>query len=725
MSYLTDVRNQVKAWDTTKAPKQPPAAQPDFTARRVTSDYGGTEAPGIADGYESYAGTYRSYVWVRKAIDEKAKNIVSLPVRVVDASGKALDNHVISQLLRRGNDQMPMSQIWANWLTTLDLGGEGPLEIVDDLRGNPLWLWPRRPDYVMVKADANPERVNYPSVAGYVLMPEQVGGKPIDVPPQNMIFFRYHNPLSVWRGLAPITAVRASIVIDVYAQTWSKTFFQKGARPDFGIIAPQGITQSEKERIKTEIMHQHSGNWFEPIVLEDGVTDIKPFSFPPSDMEWVQQREMSRNEVGAIFGVPDEVMGFGRDTYENYGKAVEAFWTLTLRPLVQFRDEVLTHFFTTHRPLLAPGERVETDLSGIGALQEDLLPKVEAAAKLWVMGAPFNQLDEQMRLGIGPVPNGEFPGGKDPAVAQAMAELAAMAAQGNQEQSNQDNQVPPPDANADQDPAGNGKGAATARRPFLVIHGSLTPDKIGRIKSLVLQLDPGDPEAEQAIRMALERRTGRELGRAISDMLETLYPDGWGGDWTRAEAEAIRVHNAFVRDQKLRDALSRALLDGVDLGISVGVQQLEGVGFGFDWTLAHIPAREWAIAHTDQVLEQIAQVSARGVGQSIGRWLDNGEPLDALIADLEPYFGPDRAARIAATEVTRAVAEGSEAAYRESGVVQEMEWASSMDERVCPVCSGLTGKRRDFGEPFSVGIDKPPAHVNCRCWLLPVVKEPK
>jgi SPP1 gp7 family putative phage head morphogenesis protein len=254
-----------------------------------------------------------------------------------------------------------------------------------------------------------------------------------------------------------------------------------------------------------------------------------------------------------------------------------------------------------------------------------------------------------------------------------------------------------------------------------VTRGSLTPDKIARVKALVLQLDPGDPEAEQAIRMALERRTARELGRAISDMLETLYPDGWGGDWTRAEQEAIRVHNAFLRDQRLRDALSRALLDGVDLGISVGVGQLENVGFGFDWTLAHIPARDWAIAYTDQVLEQLAQVTARGVGQSIGRWLENGEPLESLIRDLEPYFGTDRAARIAATEVTRAVAEGSEAAYKESGVVQEMEWASSMDERVCPICEGLTGKRRKFGEPFSVGIDKPPAHVNCRCWVRPVL----
>jgi SPP1 gp7 family putative phage head morphogenesis protein len=301
--------------------------------------------------------------------------------------------------------------------------------------------------------------------------------------------------------------------------------------------------------------------------------------------------------------------------------------------------------------------------------------------------------------------------------------MAALAAQGAQDAQDgaQDDGDGLDAENAQEDEQEAQQGGKTAL-PFSVIHGSFTPD---RIKSLVLQLDPDEPDAEQLIRMALEKRTARELGRIISDMLETLYPDGWGGDWTRAEMEAIRVHNAFVNEQKLRDALSRALLDGVDLGISVGVQQLENVGFGFDWTLAHIPARDWAIAYTDQVLEQIAQVTARGVGQSIGRWLENGEPLQSLIDDLQPYFGPDRAARIAATEITRAMAEGSEAAYKESGVVQEQEWASSMDERVCPICSGLTGKRRKFGEPFSLGIAKPPAHVNCRCWTLPVIKEPR
>jgi len=150
---------------------------------------------------------------------------------------------------------------------------------------------------------------------------------------------------------------------------------------------------------------------------------------------------------------------------------------------------------------------------------------------------------------------------------------------------------------------------------------------------------------------------------------------------------------------------------------------LETIGFGFDWTLANVDARAWALSYTDDLLLDMANVTQRGVGQAIGRWIDNGEPLPSLIADLQPFFGPKRAKRIAVTEVTRAYAEGSTQAYIASGVVEMREWATANDEYVCPVCgeNGLSGQQRKLGEPFSGGIKNPPAHVNCRCWILPAV----
>ena len=37
------------------------------------SSYGGTQAAELQDGYASYAAVYRSYTWVRRAIDDRAQ----------------------------------------------------------------------------------------------------------------------------------------------------------------------------------------------------------------------------------------------------------------------------------------------------------------------------------------------------------------------------------------------------------------------------------------------------------------------------------------------------------------------------------------------------------------------------------------------------------------------------------------------------------------------------
>lgn len=182
--------------------------------------------------------------------------------------------------------------------------------------------------------------------------------------------------------------------------------------------------------------------------------------------------------------------------------------------------------------------------------------------------------------------------------------------------------------------------------------------------------------------MGIERRTERELRRTLDDMLNTLFPQGYG-EFVNPQIEQARIHQAFLADQHLRDTISRAIQDSADLGVSVAVRQFENVGFGFDYTLANETARAWALRYTDEVLAQLGTTTARIVGQSVGRWIGNGEPLQALVNDLRPAFGKQRARLIASTEVTRAYAQGTKEAYTASGVVKKLVWQASMDERVC------------------------------------------
>lgn len=267
--------------------------------------------------------------------------------------------------------------------------------------------------------------------------------------------------------------------------------------------------------------------------------------------------------------------------------------------------------------------------------------------------------------------------------------------------------------------------------PFVLPTGQITPSWW---KALRLQLAPGDDEKEQRVRMAVERRFEKEMRRALDDMLVTLFPDNYGEEFVNPQLEANRIHEAFLRDQKMRDVVSRALQDSADLGVSVAIDQLEGVGFAFDWTLASVEARRWALAHTDILLQQLGTTTGNVVGQAVGRWVDNGEPLQSLINDLHPTFGEKRSALVASTEVTRAYAQGAKDAYRASGVVARLVWQTANDERRCIFCGDLQGRTVGIDENFDTALSgdlrnrikpfaAPPAHPGCRCWLLPELSE--
>lgn len=250
-------------------------------------------------------------------------------------------------------------------------------------------------------------------------------------------------------------------------------------------------------------------------------------------------------------------------------------------------------------------------------------------------------------------------------------------------------------------------------------------------KSLILQLSPDDDEAERNERMSTERRLERELRTELSRISGELFasePDNAYG--------ASVIAQQAVQGERMRDVLSRALQDSADLGVSVAIRQFDNVGYGFDYSLANIAARQWALTHTDMLLRQLGTTTQNIVGQAVGRWVDNGEPLSALVRDLAPAFGRQRAKVIAATEVTRAYSNGTVEAYKASGVVKKLVWRTANDERVCLICGGLNGKVVGIEESFDEKLPSqlrerarpfalPPGHVGCRCWVVAEIEEPR
>jgi HK97 family phage portal protein len=359
-----------------------------------------------ADDYVGHAQTFKSYVWVRKAVTLIAQTLAPLPIRVVDGSGKAIPSHPLVRLYADPNDTMPGPEFRGVSLIHLLLGGERVSEIVDDARGQPRELWPRRPDRVGIRPDES--RKGYPRAAEYVLSDLATSTYDGTVPVEAVIFEKFTNPLSDWRGLSPVSAVMQGIQIALLAQAQRKLFYKNNARVEYALTAAESLAPDERTRLEQQVNEKYGAGQGtgKPMILEFG-QDIKAISYPPKDMTSLQDQGLTADEVAAIFGIPDILMGFGADTYDTQEKrdaAMSVLWALTLLPLVQQHDMTETHFWTNTRPLLRSGERIQTDLSSVAILQEDVLPKLEGATRLFALGVPMKIINDRLKLGLGTFP---------------------------------------------------------------------------------------------------------------------------------------------------------------------------------------------------------------------------------------------------------------------------------------------------------------------------------
>ncbi len=91
------------------------------------------------------------------------------------------------------------------------------------------------------------------------------------------------------------------------------------------------------------------------------------------------------------------------------------------------------------------------------------------------------------------------------------------------------------------------------------------------------------------------------------------------------------------------------------------------------------------------------------------------------LEELFAAFGHERAITIAGDQAYRARQLAQISAARITGVVTDVIWQTAGDERVCPICGALQGEKIKLGKKFMGAqdpIESPPAHVNCRCWLV-------
>jgi SPP1 gp7 family putative phage head morphogenesis protein len=226
------------------------------------------------------------------------------------------------------------------------------------------------------------------------------------------------------------------------------------------------------------------------------------------------------------------------------------------------------------------------------------------------------------------------------------------------------------------------------------------------------------------------RRFEREMEAAIARALNRLRIDV-AKDITDGNVQDMvsRLKDSeFTRP--FQDAIVTELQRVSLAGSDFGRQQVERFVFGTGkalevgmWELANNAAAQWALRYGYDLVRGLLDTTRDRLQKEIAEYVQNSQTIGQLVSRIrgDNLFGEERARMIAVTEVTRAFAAGNMEAWRASGVIEKRQFNVNRDELVCPICGPLNGKVVGLDEEFDEGIDGPPVHPRCRCWLSPVV----
>lgn len=683
---------------------------------------------------------YKESIWVYTAINKKAAAAASVPWKVYklnQSSGEWEEqkNHPLEQLIERPNPFMTRKDLIERITAHLNLGGNALQKKVragfGPQKGRTIELWPISPDGIKPVPDQKL------FIKEYEVKNER-GQVTESIDPKDLIHFMFLDPSNPLWGLGPLQVAAKTVDTDNEAVRWNKVALQNRAVTDgvFTFDNPLHTTEWEEARRQIRTQHQGSSNAREPWVLGSGAK-WNQMSLSPAEMDFIQSRKMTREEIAAVFDVPPPMIGlYENATLANIETARKIFW---LDGVIPYLDDLQNSFNLSLTPeFQQPGEILELryDVSNVEALQENFGEKLDNAGKMQKLGVSLKEINRRLELGIeeqegweiGFLPSGLMP-------VTLAADPSALFP--DEKDPEPDDDPPPTDPPAGDPPAtdpppGKSNGAAANQKTAKIV---TFPAKV------YAGLDLDGEEQTAAFWKSYERerlpfysRMKKQMDKLFEDQAEKAakaYEKG-------GEKAVISAINKTATAWK---AAYKANYEAVIEHFGARAYTDLMKHYGPDHTKADPdePTPEFdpweenlARYITETTASKVTYVldfTKSHIAAIIKEMRDDNATVDAVarrIRDEIGLFSTYRSFRIARTEVVSASNYASLKAADQTGMDLEKKWVTSRDARVRESHEDLDRETRPLDKEFSNGLLHPgdmrpgtPAKevVHCRCAL--------
>ena len=341
--------------------------------------------------------------WVYACVTTLGENVSAIPFRVVgDGSGA----DAAARLFEQPHPQVDRFAFWELVVGWLCLRGEVfVLPVKSGSAGVP------RPTNVESLIILNPDQMRE-VVAGHELAGWSFTGSGANSPipstvllPEEVIHIRLPNPFHLWRGMSPLTVAWLAAQTDYAAAQFMKGAMLNNADTGLIVSVEKQPSEAQMEQFRAAMRERKrkAGTADRPLLLWGNAKIEKP-SVSAMDLEFLENRKFNRQEICAIYKVPQELLGFTEDANRSVSEAARLnFVENRIAPLCKrlqagidpivkmFGRELRGEFQVNTTPIMMAAQRA----------------RIDSGLKLFGVGVPLNVVNHVLDLGLPELAHGE------------------------------------------------------------------------------------------------------------------------------------------------------------------------------------------------------------------------------------------------------------------------------------------------------------------------------
>ncbi len=326
---------------------------------------------------ESSMSAYSGHAYTHACASRASQDLAALPLRVVRGRGsnaERIEEHPFYDLMDQPNTTTDGYLFREQLLIDLMLSGNCYILIVGPLN-NPSSLFRLHPENVEVITSQSQGLTGYKYTDG---------GVSVQYPIERVL----HSRNASWAngasgelyGTGAIESLAREINADINAQKLASDTSAQG-RPDI-LLSPKDDADIWGRERRREILdsYRNMSDRGGAMVLS-GQVDVKPLNLSPREMEFRASREMARENISAVLGVPSTVLGLPDANYATARQANLTYWDIQSK-----RGRKMELLFTRIVKMFDDRLYIHIDYSEVEAFQDLRNSRLERIEKHILIG---------------------------------------------------------------------------------------------------------------------------------------------------------------------------------------------------------------------------------------------------------------------------------------------------------------------------------------------------